>query len=220
MVNGNPWDMHRPLIEECDLELLHFHDRDPKHLNKAFWRSCSFLLGYACQAVFGDHVPLQLHSFPPPNVQSGSFVYDIDLGGHQWKPSKEELMVISAKMHRIAEQAFPFERLVVDTHKALEMFADNKHKLQQIPSIAKKSPSGSSVTLYRVNDHVDISTGPMIANTSFLGRRCTIASVSLTYIMKRGNKLNSDSFLGDSLRNKRHAGVQVSGCCTTERNFP
>ena len=154
LVNGNPWDMHRPLKEECDLELIHFHDRDPKHLNKAFWRSCSFLLGYACQTVFGDQVPLQLHSFPPPNVQSGSFVYDIDLGGHGWKPTKEELMVISAKMHRFSEQAFPFERLVVDTHKALEMFADNKHKLVQIPNIAKKSPSGSSVTVYRVNDHI------------------------------------------------------------------
>ena len=67
LVNGNPWDMHRPLQEECSLELIHFHDRDPFHLNKAFWRSCSFLLGCACQAVFSQHIPLQLHSFPPPN---------------------------------------------------------------------------------------------------------------------------------------------------------
>ena len=67
LVDGNPWDMHRPLQEECSLELLHFHDRDPFHLNKAFWRSCSFLLGYACQTVFSQQVPLQLHSFPPPN---------------------------------------------------------------------------------------------------------------------------------------------------------
>merc|ERR1711953_1326791 len=36
LVNGNPWDMHRPLQEECSLELIHFHDRDPFHLNKLF----------------------------------------------------------------------------------------------------------------------------------------------------------------------------------------
>ena len=115
------------------------------------------------------------------SVQSGSFVYDIDLGGHQWNPTKEELMVISAKMHRLAEEEVPFERLVVDQLKAREMFAGNEHKLKQIPDIAKKSPSGTAVTLYRVKDHIDISSGPMMANTSFLGRRCTVAAVMLSY---------------------------------------
>jgi len=33
------------------------------------------------------------------------------------------------------------------------------------------------VTLYRVGDHVDISGGPMIGDTSFLGRRCSIVAV-------------------------------------------
>ena len=115
------------------------------------------------------------------SVQSGSFVYDIDLGGHQWNPTKEELMVISAKMHRLAEEEVPFERLVVDQLKAREMFAGNEHKLKQIPDIAKKSPSGTAVTLYRVKDHIDISSGPMMANTSFLGRRCTVAAVMFSY---------------------------------------
>ena len=86
-------------------------------------------------------------------------------------------MVISAKMHRLAEEELPFERLVVDELKAREIFSSNQHKLKQIPDIAKKSPSGTSVTLYRVKDHIDISSGPMMANTSFLGRRCTIAAV-------------------------------------------
>ena len=34
---------------------------------------------------------------------------------------------------------------------------------------------GEKVTLYRTGDHVDISRGPMVGNTGFLGRRCTIA---------------------------------------------
>ena len=90
-------------------------------------------------------------------------------------------MVISAKMHRLAEEEVPFERLVVDQLKAREMFAGNEHKLKQIPDIAKKSPSGTAVTLYRVKDHIDISSGPMMANTSFLGRRCTVAAVMFSY---------------------------------------
>ena len=67
LVNGKVWDMHRPLEEECSVELLHFHQDDPFHVNRTFWRSCSFLLGYACEAVFGDQIPLHLHSFPAPN---------------------------------------------------------------------------------------------------------------------------------------------------------
>ena len=67
LVNGKVWDMHRPLEEECSVELLHFHQDDPFHVNRTFWRSCSFLLGYACEAVFGDQIPLNLHSFPAPN---------------------------------------------------------------------------------------------------------------------------------------------------------
>ncbi len=183
LVNGEPWDLHRPLEEDCSVELLKFHDDDPFHVNKAFWRSCSFLLGYACESVFSESVPIQLHSFPRPKVASGSFIYDIDLGSIDWSPSREELMAISARMHRISQAALPFERLVVDVQLALEMFEDNVHKKKQLPNIAKND----KVTLYRVNNHVDISAGPMMANTSFLGRRCTIAAAHK--ISKEGRPL-------------------------------
>ena len=84
-------------------------------------------------------------SFSHFSVNSGSFVYDIDLGlgSREWSPTKEELMVISARMHRIAEESLPLERLVVDLELAKEMFSDSIHKKKQIPSIAKNSPSGT-----------------------------------------------------------------------------
>merc|ERR1711997_1183402 len=157
---------------------MHFYMDEPFHVNRAFWRSCSFLLGAALESVFKDNISVQLHSFPAPRVETGSFVYDVDVKGMiEWTPSKEELMVVSAAMHRLSEQSLSFERLVVNAKLAQDMFADNQYKIQQIPHIAKKSKTGDSVTLYRVGDHVDISGGPMVADTSFLGRRCTIAAV-------------------------------------------
>ena len=51
-------------------------------------------------------------------------------------------MVISARMHRIAEESLPFERLVVDLELAKDMFSDSIHKKRQIPSIARNSYSG------------------------------------------------------------------------------
>ncbi len=120
-------------------------------------------------------------------VGSGSFLYDVDLKMDNWNANKEELMVLSAKMHRLAEAELPFERLTVDASVALDMFAENQYKVKQIPAIAGKSQSGNDVTLYRVSDHVDISGGPMVANTCFLGRRCTIASVRMSLLDSNSN---------------------------------
>nr|ACO11499.1 Mitochondrial 39S ribosomal protein L39 [Caligus rogercresseyi] len=174
-VNEQLWDMNRPLEEDCIIKFLHFQQpEDPFHLNKAFWRSCSFMLGATLEALFQEKFYVELHSFPAPNVQSGSFVYDVDLKFCDWTPSKEELMSFSAYMHRLAERELPFERLVVDASVALRIFEDNQYKTKQIPSIAANSKSGNSVTLYRLGEHVDISGGPMVGNSSFLGRRCSI----------------------------------------------
>ena len=82
----------RPLEEDCTIELLHFHSENPFHCNRAFWRSCSLLLGAAVEAAMSEEVTVHQHSFPPPNVSSGSFVADIDLGfGHTWEPTRYTL---------------------------------------------------------------------------------------------------------------------------------
>lgn len=42
----------------------------------------------------------------------------------------------------------------------------------------------NKIVLYRIGDHIDISRGPMVGNTSFLGR-CTVSAVSLIYKYKK-----------------------------------
>jgi len=34
LVNGKPWDMHRPLLEDCELRFLHFKDEDTSLSNQ------------------------------------------------------------------------------------------------------------------------------------------------------------------------------------------
>ena len=53
-------------------------------------------------------------------------MYDADLKSEGWDASKQELMVLSAAMHKMAEKALPIERLVVDAKLAEQMFTDNK----------------------------------------------------------------------------------------------
>ena len=49
------------------------------------------MLGAAVERSFKDELMVHQHSFPPPNVSSGSFVADVDLGlEHDWEPSRWE----------------------------------------------------------------------------------------------------------------------------------
>ncbi|XP_014771263.1 39S ribosomal protein L39, mitochondrial [Octopus bimaculoides] len=169
-VNGQIWDMHRPLVEDCQLSFLHFKEDDCQEVNRAFWRSCSFILGYVLMSAFKDDYHVELCRFPSPNVKSGSFVYDADLNLPNWKPTLRELYALSSIGSKLQYQDYRFEPLTVNEQTAREMFQHNRFKLQQIPSIASQSSTGDSINLYRVGDHIDISQGPMISSTAHLCR--------------------------------------------------
>lgn len=84
-----------------------------------------------------DTVDLQLHSFPSPNIRSGSFLYDISIDTDNWNPTKEELRAISAEMIKLSGKQLPIERVEVSHDLALEMFKDSPYKREQLPSISR-----------------------------------------------------------------------------------
>ncbi|XP_018569116.1 39S ribosomal protein L39, mitochondrial [Anoplophora glabripennis] len=168
------WHMHKPLPGPCKLELLHYHLPNPASVNKTFWRSCNFILGAVISNAFKDDVSLYLHSFPSPNVKSGSFVYDVQLTLDNWIPTTSELKVLSIEMIKFCQQEHPIHCLDVDKDLALDIFRSNPHKTKQIPDIA--AHNSDKVTLFKAGTHVDISRGPMIPNTSHMGR-VSIANV-------------------------------------------
>jgi large subunit ribosomal protein L39 len=63
---------------------------------------------------------------------------------------QNDLRSISAAVHKMCCEDLKIHRLLVSESLALQMFEDNPYKSQQIPDIASKSPSGKTVTLYRV----------------------------------------------------------------------
>lgn len=164
MVDGEVHDVCRPLTRDCELNFKFYKDDDPYLPNKAFWRTGSFLLGYLAERAFKDQFYVQLHSWPQPQVRSGSFVYDIDIGIENWEPRVDELDVLTTMGRRLVSHKYQFECLDVDASFALKVFEDNRYKVEQIPRIAAASRSGNTVTLYRLLDHVDISHGPMVGS--------------------------------------------------------
>lgn len=77
-----------------------------------------------------------------------------------------------------------FERLDVNIDLAKEIFKDNPHKSNQI-SNKLNNDSDNKITLYRLCDHIDMSVGPMIANTSQIGR------VSVTCVHKLDSSIEN-----------------------------
>jgi len=222
----NFWDIHRPLVSDCSLRFKHFKEPNPHFVNKTFWRSCSLMMGSVIEKAFKDNIEVNLHSWPKPDINSGSFVYDVCIDLKDWTPRSEELRVFTAMLQKMTLEDIPFERLEVNKELAKEVFEYNPIKKQQIDSIAKSNGT-DSVTLYRIKDHIDISGGPMIANTSQVGsihmtaihkmdshlgpvyrfqgisvpKQLNINSYTFSILRERAQKLNSSKFL-DQFNNK------------------
>ena len=76
-------------------------------------------------------------------------------------------------MIKLSAKDLKIERLEVNNELALNMFQDNRYKSEQLPSIAAQAHG--RIALYRIGTHIDISRGPMLASSRFLGK-CTIAA--------------------------------------------
>ncbi|XP_017892538.1 39S ribosomal protein L39, mitochondrial [Ceratina calcarata] len=191
LVDGLPWDMNRPLTSKCELKLLNLLSPENKIVNTAFWRTCSFILGAVVDTAFKPDVKVHLHSFPVPIIKSGSFIYDVHLELDDWKPTDQEMRAFSAQYMKLVNQALPIERIDTTESIALDIFQENPIKSEQIPDIAKSN--NNKVSLYRIGQHIDISKGPMVGNSSLIGR-CTIAAIH-----KVPNKENLYRFQGVAL---------------------
>ncbi|THD19810.1 putative phospholipid-transporting ATPase IF [Fasciola hepatica] len=183
MVNGLPWGMHRPLVEDCTLDFVHLKDahHDPVVANRAFWCSASFLLAATLETAFHTEHAVRLLRTWPTEPEHGSFVCDITFTPTKteespqdsrvpWIPSKRELSALSAHGQQLASDISDFVPVQVSsTH---ELFAlccpdDASHSDQLKSNISARY-------FYRMGNfvqaHDDDNDGPLISSTRMFGR--------------------------------------------------
>ncbi|XP_063161539.1 large ribosomal subunit protein mL39 [Candoia aspera] len=167
LVDGQLWDMYRPLTHSCEIQFLTFKDEDAEEVNKAYWRSCAMILGCVLEQAFKDDYSVTLVKAPEVPVTSGAFCYDVILDSKldAWKPTEENLRSLTRDACRLIQKDLPFEMLDVDAKVALEMFEYNKYKQDMVERRASQNSKGI-VTVHRFGDFVDISEGPHISRTS------------------------------------------------------
>ena len=147
---GELWDLNRALEGDCKLAILRFDDDDAK---TAFWHSSAHILGEALEHKYGSYLTIG----PPvdPGFYYDSYMGDITINDGDFKD-------LEAEVKQVVKKKQPFERLVITKEEGLEMFKYNPFKYQLI---ATKVPDGSSTTVYRCGDLIDLCRGPHVTHT-------------------------------------------------------
>ncbi|KAH7928335.1 threonyl-tRNA synthetase [Leucogyrophana mollusca] len=186
-VDGEVWDLERPLEASCKLELLDFEHPDGK---RVFWHSSAHVLGEAAERHYGCHLCIG------PPTEDG-FFYEMAI---------EDRAVTNADypaLEKVSESAIKdkqkFERLVVSKEKLLEMFAYNKYKKYLIET---KIPDGTSTTVYRCGPMVDLCVGPHIPHTGKI-KAFMVTKNSASYFLGDANNDSLQRVYGISFPDKK-----------------
>ena len=173
-VNGETWDLTRPITHDADIKLFTWDDEEGKH---AFWHSSAHLMAEALQELYpGTKFGIG------PAIENG-FYYDIEPGGGVVLTDKD-LEAIEKKMLELARQKEEFRRIDVGKKEALEHFAGlgEVYKVELINDL-----EDGKITYYRQGAFTDLCRGPHLPDTSYIK---AIKLTSLAGAYWRGNEHN------------------------------
>lgn len=151
-VNGEVWDLSRPIEEDAILKLNTFDDKDGKF---AFWHSSAHLMAEALEAVYPG-----IKFGTGPATENG-FYYDVDTGGKQI--SSDDFGKIEQKMLDLAREKNAYIRKPISKKDALKFFKEkgDEYKIELI----EKRDADETLTLYQQGKFIDLCKGPHIPDT-------------------------------------------------------
>jgi len=153
LVDGELWDLTRPLEKSCKLELLDFENTEAK---KVFWHSSAHVLGEACERRFGCYL-----CNGPPTTEPPGFYYDM-ANMEDKQVADEDKKALEQLSNSIIKEKQPFERLEMTKDELLEMFRYSKYKIY---FINQRVPDGTKSTVYRCGPLIDLCRGPHVPHT-------------------------------------------------------
>ena len=119
--------------------------------------SCAHLLAHAVKHLYPD-----AKFWVGPVIDEG-FYYDIDLGDNVI--TEEDLPKIEKEMKKISKDNKLIKRLELSKEEALEMFKDDKYKLDLI---SRMDENEVTISAYKQEDFIDLCRGPHVSSTKEL----------------------------------------------------
>ncbi|MDD3078100.1 MAG: threonine--tRNA ligase [Paludibacter sp.] len=150
-VNGQIWDLTRPIETDATIKLHKWEDEEAKH---AFWHSSAHLMAEALQELYPG-----IKFGIGPAIENG-FYYDVDPGTAVIKEG--DLPAIEAKMQELAARKEAIVRSDISKADALKKFNDkgDEYKVELITDLAD-----GTITLYSQGNFTDLCRGPHLPNT-------------------------------------------------------
>jgi threonyl-tRNA synthetase len=153
-VNGEVWDLSRPINQDAGLKLLTWNDAGGK---STFWHSSAHLLAEAVESLFPG-----VKFWVGPAVDNG-FYYDMDLGDRQI--TEEDLRKLEVKMSELAGKNSIYIRKSVPKVEAIKYFQEkgDEYKLDLLQHL-----KDGEITFYTQGNFTDLCRGPHIPDTGYI----------------------------------------------------
>ena len=153
-VNGQVFDLDRPILEDAELKLHKWEDREARNV---FWHSSSHLMAEALEALYPG-VKFGIG----PAIENG-FYYDVDLGDRQLVEA--DLRKIEDKMIELARSGETFVRTDVSKADALKKYKEkgDQYKCELIGDL-----QDGTITFYQNGAFTDLCRGPHLRDTSVI----------------------------------------------------
>jgi threonyl-tRNA synthetase len=172
-VNGEVWDLTRPIKQDASIKLHKWDDEEGKH---AFWHSSAHLMAEAIEALYPG-VKFGIG----PAIENG-FYYDVDLGGTTI--SDTDLPKIEEKMRELAAKKLAYNRTEVSKDVALKYFTQkgDPYKIELINDL-----QDGTISFYKQGSFTDLCRGPHLPETGLI-KAVKLLSIAGAYW--RGNEKN------------------------------
>lgn len=171
-VNGNIYDLNRPIDEDSTIKLYKWDEPEAKH---AFWHTSSHLMAEALQELYPG-VKFGIG----PAIENG-FYYDVELpAGVVIKEG--DLEKVEKKMYELAARKETLKRSSISKADALEYFGSRGEHLKT--ELISELADGT-ITTYTQGSFTDLCRGPHLTSTAEI-KAIKLLSVAGAYW--RGNE--------------------------------
>jgi threonyl-tRNA synthetase len=173
-VNGEVWDLTRPIGTDASVKLHKWEDAEAKH---AFWHSSAHLMAAALEEIYPG-----IKFGIGPAIENG-FYYDVDPGEGR-VITDDDLPVVENKMKELAALNLVYTRKEIGKKDALEFFTKkgDEYKVELINDL-----EDGTISIYSQGNFTDLCRGPHLPSTEHI-KAIKLLNVAGAYW--RGNEKN------------------------------
>ncbi|MCP4922598.1 MAG: threonine--tRNA ligase, partial [bacterium] len=166
-VQGELWDLNRPLGDDCDIALI---TKDQEEGLEIIRHDAAHVMAEAVKELYPEtQVTIG------PSIQDG-FYYDFH---RETSFTPEDLITIEGRMREIVGRDEKIVREVWNREKAIKFFRDQGEKFKA--EIIEDLPGTEEITLYRQGDFIDLCRGPHLPSTARLGTSFKLMKLAGAY---------------------------------------